>query len=42
MNRDTLHGSAQWATSAELKAAGLYKPPGLHVGFGPDNGKAPL
>lgn len=42
MNRDTLHGSAQWATSAELKAAGLLKRPGLHVGFGPDNGKAPL
>ena len=48
MNRETLYGSAQWATAAELKAAGLHKPPGLHFGFGPDgsplwlDGDAPL
>ncbi len=36
MSRDTLHGSAAWATTAELAAAGLGRPPGLLFGHGPD------
>jgi type IV secretion system protein VirD4 len=41
MNRETLYGSARWATDAELKAAGLYKRRGLHFGLGPDR-RSPL
>lgn len=40
MNRDTLHGSAAWASAAEIAAAGLNRPPGLPFGHGPDG--APL
>lgn len=48
MNRDTLHGSAAWATAAEIAAAGLCRPPGLLFGHGPDgaalwlDGDAPI
>lgn len=48
MNRETLYGSARWATPEQLKAAGLLKPPGLHFGFDQEHhplwldGDAPL
>ena len=50
MDRETLYGSAEWATAGSLDAAGLYRSAalGLHFGFGPDGsplwleGDAPL
>ena len=40
MSRETLYGSARWATPEELKAAGLRKRRGLHFGF--DRERHPL
>lgn len=36
MSRDTLHGSAAWASAAEIAEAGLCRRPGLPFGHGPD------